>query len=420
MAYVFRTKDKDGKPHRKWRYQYVDRYGKKRTATGTSSKRETVRIAEEHGAKERAIRIGITEAPSTYALNRSRDLKEVLDEYMTWGKRYGGRKHGTGWQSDHATVKRRHLDWWKKELGLSCLSDCPDCLPKVERVLANLESDDYAGKSQRNRVEALHSFFTWCVKRKYLPEHPLTELGRLDATPRANKRLVTKEEIDRLLSAAPLDRKMLYMLALATGLRVNELRSLSVDDLDRERCGVVLHAEWTKNRKSGFQPLTRALVLSLSAFIESGVTQALYAKGYRHHGDRDRVPKHPLLYVPRNVSIRFKRDLDAAEIPHETEQGKLTFHGLRVAFISYMAASGASVKEVQTLARHSTPMLTMNVYAKVHDHVLADRAGRVTMALLTPSSTIEAQNGRRANVSPSPVTSSMVAVQGLEPRTRGL
>ena len=36
------------------------------------------------------------------------------------------------------------------------------------------------------------------------------------------------------------------------------------------------------------------------------------------------------------------------------------FHSLRVLFISRVVAGGASVKEAQTLARHSTPLLTMN------------------------------------------------------------
>ena len=40
------------------------------------------------------------------------------------------------------------------------------------------------------------------------------------------------------------------------------------------------------------------------------------------------------------------------------------FHSLRVVFISRVVAGGASVREAQTLARHSTPTLTMNVYSQ--------------------------------------------------------
>jgi hypothetical protein len=50
------------------------------------------------------------------------------------------------------------------------------------------------------------------------------------------------------------------------------------------------------------------------------------------------------------------------------------FHSLRVLFISRVVASGASVKEAQTLARHSTPLLTMNTYSRA---TLLDVAGAV-------------------------------------------
>ena len=39
--------------------------------------------------------------------------------------------------------------------------------------------------------------------------------------------------------------------------------------------------------------------------------------------------------------------------------------------------AGASVKEAQTLLRHSTPQLTMNAYARARDHRLAEVAERV-------------------------------------------
>jgi hypothetical protein len=51
------------------------------------------------------------------------------------------------------------------------------------------------------------------------------------------------------------------------------------------------------------------------------------------------------------------------------------FHSLRVLYISRVVASGASVKEAQTLARHSTPLLTMNTYSRA---TLLDVAGAVS------------------------------------------
>ena len=40
-----------------------------------------------------------------------------------------------------------------------------------------------------------------------------------------------------------------------SGLRANELRNLKPNNIDLERGGLILEAEWTKNRKDGLQPL---------------------------------------------------------------------------------------------------------------------------------------------------------------------
>ncbi len=52
-------------------------------------------------------------------------------------------------------------------------------------------------------------------------------------------------------------------------------------------------------------------------------------------------------------------DMNRAEIPKITSDGKIDFHACRTAYVTFVIESGASVKEVQELARHSTPNLTI-------------------------------------------------------------
>jgi len=60
----------------------------------------------------------------------------------------------------------------------------------------------------------------------------------------------------------------------------------------------------------------------------------------------------------------MKADLAAAGLPYGTPEGLADFHSLRVSFISHLVASGASVKVCQELARHSSPVLTFQAYAR--------------------------------------------------------
>ncbi len=69
--------------------------------------------------------------------------------------------------------------------------------------------------------------------------------------------------------------------------------------------------------------------------------------------------------------------LKTAGIPKLTHEGKIDFHACRVAYVTLVLESGANAKEAQSLARHSTPILTMNVYARATKGRLAEISERV-------------------------------------------
>ena len=81
---------------------------------------------------------------------------------------------------------------------------------------------------------------------------------------------MTSVEIQRVLATCAPHRRLFLETAFTSGLRLNELRHLTLQHLDRKQCGLQLDAEWTKNRKAGFQPLARSLVERLYEFAVSG------------------------------------------------------------------------------------------------------------------------------------------------------
>jgi len=95
--------------------------------------------------------------------------------------------------------------------------------------------------------------------------------------------------------------------------------------------------------------------------------------------------------VPSHTARELDKDLKAAGIPKHTSAGKVDFHACRVAYVSHILEEGATVREAQTLARHSTPVLTMNVYAKTRDERLADLTEQLWVRFSPPESTIKAE-----------------------------
>jgi integrase len=73
----------------------------------------------------------------------------------------------------------------------------------------------------------------------------------------------------------------------------------------------------------------------------------------------------------RRAAEMLRVDLEAAGIPYETKDGVCDFHSLRAVYVTELAEAGVDIKSLQTLARHSTPVLTMNVYAKARKPALA-------------------------------------------------
>jgi len=367
----------------KFRGWYMRAPGDQKFFTGTRSRAETMRMARKLEDDHHQVRLGYRDQPKQSARHSSRLFEAVSEEYLAWGESQGGRG-GMPWGKTHARNRSRHLEWWHVQLGLQTLGELTGILPRVERALRKLQKIGRAGKTVANYAESLAALCDWCVDRGYLSEDPLRMLGKFDTTPLTQRRSMTAEEICQLLDACAPHRRLLLETAFQSGLRVNELRNLTVDHLDVQRRGLLLDAEWTKNRKPGFQPLPAALVEHLLRFGQSGAAGGLYERFYRRSDASLKAPERPLLYVPSHPSRDLAKDLAAADIPKHTAAGKVDFHACRVAYINLVIESGVTVKEAQTLARHSTPQLTMNLYGRTRDDRLVEAVEKVGKALQRP------------------------------------
>ena len=315
---------------------------------------------------------------------------------------------------------------WGKKLGLTTLADLDGILPKVEKEMRNLQAAGRAGKTIANYAEALAALCDWCQQRGYLADDPLKALVAFDTTPRTIRRVMTEGEIARLLDACPAHRRLLYETALLSGLRANELRSLTLKDLDVTRGGLNLDAKWTKNRKNGFQPLPLWLVAKLQAAAERGDSEQLYRLHYLRRDAKRRAPRNPLLFVPSSLSRDFDKDLEAADIRKWTPDGKLDFHAIRNAYINLVLDSDVTAREAQALARHSTPDLTYNVYGRARQDHMAKAVEQIGNRLFPTPERVPSvhrlavgaeQESATARELDSCDSMQMVELRGIEPLT---
>jgi integrase len=378
------------RPNGKYQGWYIDYTGKRVFFTGTRSRSGTKQIAERLEDEHRQIRLGYRPPPTAALRYAKRSFGEVAYEYIEWGESQGGRL-GRPWGKTHARERRSKLAWWQERLDLKQLADLPGILPQVEAALRQLytvgrdgRGPGLSGKSITNYADCIHSFCCWAQRRGYLEGNPLANLAEFDSTPRSRRRALTQDEIQSLLMVAPDHRQIVYEVALTTGLRAAELRALTSESIDADGGVLILDASWTKNRKPGLQPLPRALLERLIEYGRMGAALEMYGRHFgRKDSNLDGVPGNPLLFVPTHTARDLKIDLKAAGVQiAKPGEGKVDFHSLRVTYVTLIVEAGANAKESQVLARHATPELTMNVYARARDESLAALAEKVGKSVL--------------------------------------
>ena len=344
-----------------YRLQFTDWTGTRRTLTppkGTS-KRDAEKLFARISGEQLEIRKGFRPPPRVAS---KKLFSEALAEYLTWGNTQGG-NGGRPWSKVHAKTRPRFLKFWGERLNLVIVGDLEGSLPRVEKTLQDLQkrgvgNRDFfkplAGKTINAYIAALTAFCRWCDDRGYLDRNPLKGLQPFHAAPITQRRALTPDEIRRLLAAADPARALLYELAIFTGLRAGELQELRIGDFDPSRGGIILHAEWTKNRKPGFQIIPTGLAERLSAATAGrGPKEMIITERFAHNGARI-----------------LERDLKAAGIQKWAPGGKVDFHALRVAFASLLGGAGVRDVDAMELMRHgSTAML--NRYRKPADERMA-------------------------------------------------
>ncbi len=240
-------------------------------------------------------------------------------------------------------------------------------LSKALDALQSLRTEEGFNQQTINHyVRAVKAFSRWLWKDRRAREHHLAHLAT--SNPEVDRRYVrrqlTDEEAARVIQAAENgpkvmgmtgpDRAVLYLVALATGFRPGrELRLLTPErfDLDGDPPTITARAGYCKNKKQAVQPIPAALADRLRPWLDRKAPGKPVFEGMTH-----------------KTAEMLRHDLEAAGVPYETSEGVADFYATRVSYISNLVASGASVKTCQTLARHSTPVLTIGVYAKASLH----------------------------------------------------
>ncbi len=224
--------------------------------------------------------------------------------------------------------------------------------------IAQLSREGLSPSTVSRAVSAVRGLFRFLMLDGHLKKHPAEDLD----TPQGMAYLpkfLTEDEMELLLNAPDTetseglrDRAILELL-YATGLRVSELTSLKLAEIDLDAGLIVCHGKGSKERRV---PLGRSAAHWLQTYI-----------GARAR----RGSESPYLFI-NNAGRPLTRQLAWAAIKRYASSAGLkgvSPHTLRHSFATHLLQRGADSRSVQALLGH-TDISTTQIYTHITDNHL--------------------------------------------------
>lgn len=232
--------------------------------------------------------------------------------------------------------------------------------PVVRDYVRYMKDQPYASSSVARKVAAIKSFFHYLAQREIVQSDPTDDVD----SPKVKKRLprtLTAEDIEALLAAPQAQRTpknlrdtALLNLLYATGMRVTEVVSLRLQDLDLDQSVLYCPGKDGTIRVLPFNGETRDV---LSAYLETGRPHLVKnddedALFLNHRGQQ--LTRQGLWLIIKAYARKAKLS------------GDVTPHTLRHSFAAHKLEGGADLQRVQQLLGHAN-ISTTQIYTQIAD-----------------------------------------------------
>jgi len=247
---------------------------------------------------------------------------------------------------------------------------------ELAELIKDLQAQGLAPWTVRGIMVPLGCVFGYAVRRGHLVQNPLRRLEpdeRPHPGPR-EQRVLTQDELRRLLAACPTRYRPLLATAIYTGMRFSEVLALGWQDVDFA-AGVIHVRHQLARARTGrpahrMPPKTRAALREIPLLPQLAALLRQHKASCRFTAGPDYVfatrTGTPLLH--RNVARRaFTRAVtDAGLQPDGTT--RLRFHDLRHTYASHLIVDvRLDVAQVSRILGHARTSITLDTYTHLFE-----------------------------------------------------
>jgi integrase/recombinase XerD len=229
----------------------------------------------------------------------------------------------------------------------------------MDYIMTMKGEQEYASSTVARKVAAIKSFFHYLVERGRLEDDPTATLD----SPKVRKRLpkaISVKELEKLLAEPAQDDspkglrdQALLEVLYATGLRVTELVSLDVDDVNL--ASATLRVVRPRDKSERIVPIHDRAIEPLRSYLERGRIQLL------------RDPEEKALFLNHRGRRLTRQGLWLIVKHYVHEVGiteDVTPHTLRHTFAAHLVEKKANLEYVQEILGHAN-ISTTQVYTQV-------------------------------------------------------
>jgi integrase/recombinase XerD len=255
---------------------------------------------------------------------------------------------------------RRDLQKFLLFADRECGGSMPDATA-VGRYMDSLYQTGLGSRSAARNLSTLRSFYAFLVREGRIACDSTEHLG----APRQWQtipKFLNLEEIERLSQSPDATRKTglrdhaMIELLYATGLRVSELCSLGIGDLNLDM-GVIRATG--KGKKQRMIPVGKAALAAVRAYLDTGRPGILKGRPSRY------------LFVTARGGAMTRQAFWKLLRAHGKKAGvfhHLTPHVIRHSFATHLLEGGADLRSVQTMLGHADISTT-----QIYTHVMRSR-----------------------------------------------